>query len=503
VSFLNRVPIKLSLIFLTMLAAMALALSLMTLRTFELRQVEIDQRLNRGLAASMAAEIEMLFADRGPDAEIGEAIHYMMVLNPSVEIYLLDKTGTILGFFASPGAPVELDRVDTEPISRFVAGTARLPIYGDDPRRPGGRRHFSAAPVSLASGEEGYLYVVLRGTGYDEAAMMLQRDYLWLALRNSLFIAFPVVALIGLVLFISATRRLQRLTTTVEAFGAGELDRRSAIRSGDEIGELSARFNAMADTIVGQMREQKELDESRRELMANISHDLRNPLATIQGYIETLSQEDRSLGEEQRRRYFEILGASTNVLRRLVDDIFEISKLESPGLAPEMENFSLAELTHDVALQLTSRAEAAGILLSAEQPSDLHLVHGSVGMMERALVNVMDNAIRHTPAGGRIAVTLEATTCGDANMTAGRDDNPASLVHVSDTGSGISPEDLPHIFERFFIGDASRTGANRGSGLGLAICKRIVELHGGTIFATSATGAGTTVSFAVPGSLPS
>jgi signal transduction histidine kinase len=285
---------------------------------------------------------------------------------------------------------------------------------------------------------------------------------------------------------------------TVQAFGAGELDRRSSVRSEDEIGELSARFNAMADTIVAQMRAQQEVDRSRRELMANISHDLRNPLATIQGYIETLSQKDQILGEEQRRHYYEILDTAAAGLGTLIDDIFEISKLESPDLEPDMEDFSLAELANDVVLYLAERARSAGVLLSAERPSNLHVVHGNVGMLERVLVNVIDNAIRHTPSGGSISVTLETTTQRGIG-TADRDD-PVSVVHVSDTGSGIAPADLPHVFERFYIGDASRTGANRGSGLGLAICRRIIELHGGTISARSAFGEGTTVSFAIPAS---
>lgn len=489
--FLNRVPIRLSLIFLALIAAMAVALSLLTLGTFEQRQVEIDQRLNRDLAASMAGEIEMIFSDQGPDAEIGEAIHYMMVLNPAVEIYLLDSNGVILGFFASPGAPVQSQRVPTEPLDRFVSGTERLPIYAEDPRRPGELRHFSAARISLPGGSDGYLYVVLRSTGYDQASMMLQRDYLWLALRNSLLITVPVVALLGLLLFFSETRRLMNLATTVQAFGDGDLERRSDIRSGDEIGELSERFNSMANTIVSQMRAQQEIDRSRRELMANISHDLRNPLASIQGYIETLSDKDGALEEGQRRRYLEILSGSTDVLRRLVDDIFELSKLESPDLQPEMEEFSLAELVHDVVLQLTQRADAAGVDLSAERPSGLHMALGNVGMMERVLINLIDNAIRHTPAGGRITVTIESRLAEDGT-------SPASVVHVADTGSGVPAEDLPHIFDRFYIGDKSRTAARKGSGLGLAICRRIVELHGGVISARSEPGSGTTVSFPVP-----
>jgi len=492
VRLLSRVPVKLSLILLALLAVMAVALILITLRTFDERQVEIDQRLNHDLAASMAEEIEMIFEKSGPDADIGESIHYMMVLNPAVEIYLLGSDGRILAFFASPGSPVQTDRVNTEPLDRFIDGTQRLPIYAEDPRRPGERRHFSAAPIALPDGEQGYLYVVLRSTGYDEATMLLQHDYLWLALRNSLLISFPVVGALGMLLFVSATRRLNRLATTVQAFGTGDLERRSLIKPGDEIGELSESFNAMADTIVRQMRTQQAVDRSRRELMANISHDLRNPLASIQGYIETLSEKDKDLDPEQRRRYLSILGSSTEVLRRLVDDIFEISKLDSPDLEPEMEEFSLAELAHDVALQLTPRAESEKIDLSLEQPSDLHMIRGNVGMMERVLVNILDNAIRHTPPGGRISVSLTSRPSDDGGP-------PGSVVKVSDTGRGISPDDLPHIFDRFYIGDASRTAARKGSGLGLAICRRIVELHSGTITAASEPERGTTIVFSLPG----
>lgn len=499
-SILNRVPVKLSVIFLALLAAMAVALILMTLRTFEQRQVEIDQRLNRDLASSMAVEIEMLVADQGEAADVGEAIHYMMVLNPAVEIYLLDANGTILSFFASPGAPVQMDQLDTDPIERFVNGSDSYPIYGDDPRRPEQQRHFSASRIANGDSEAGYLYVILRGTLYDEAAMTLQRDYLWLALRNSLLIAFPMVAVIGLILFISATRRLQRLAITVRAFGTGDFDRRSTIVSKDEVGALATSFNSMADTIVQNMRDLRESDRSRRELMANISHDLRNPLATVQGYIETLSEKDGSLSQEQRNHYYDVLLGSTDVLKRLINDLFEISKLESPDLSPEMEEFSLSELVHDVVMQMAKRAEAASIDLVAEQPSDLCLIHGNVGMIERVLINLIDNGLKHTPSGGRVSVVVESPMeAPKPDVTTGHP--PVTTVQVADTGSGIEADDLPLIFDRFYIGDTSRNAAQRGSGLGLAICKRIVELHGGTISANSTVGTGTTVSFTI-GAIP-
>ena len=496
-------PVKMGALFLVLIGIMGVASVLIALRVFERRQVEIDQRLNAGLAESMAAEIEPLIQSAESETQdaVGSAMHYMMVLNPAVEIYLLDGGGTILDYFASPGPPVELEQVDVEPIREFVRQSRSYPIYGDNPRNPNEPHHFSAAPIELGSGETGYLYVILRSSGYDEAAMDIQQRYFIQALRTSMLITIPLVGVLGLLLFLLAARPLRRLARTVQAFGEGEYRTRAKVTSGDEIGELARSFNTMADTIVANMDRLEHADRERRELVANISHDLRNPLATIQGYLETLAQKDATLSADERHRYYQILLNTTGSVPRLVEDLFELSKLEAPDVRPQMEPFSMTELVQDVVIQWAGRAADQGVTLQAEEPDGLYLVHGNVGMMERLLTNLIRNALAHTPRGGTVTVSLGGAADGGVDGDDERDLPRAPRlvrVEVADTGSGIRPEDQRRIFERFYIGDASRSRSRDGSGLGLAICRRIAEIHGGSIGVSSTPGEGSTFWFDIP-----
>jgi signal transduction histidine kinase len=485
VKVFSRFPARLAALFLVLIAIMGVASVLIALRIFERRQVEIDQRLNTGVAASMAAEIQPYIVVSGTGDEVGSIMHYMMVLNPAVEIYLLDGDGAILDYFTSPGPPVVLERVDVRPIQAYLNEERQLPILGDNPRRPDLRHHFSAAPISLGDGRTGYLYVILRSSGYNEAEMDLQQRYLLQALRTSIFITIPLVGILGLLVFFLATRPLQRLAQTVRTFGSGDYRARSGIDGRDEFGDLARSFNAMADTIVENVEHLEGADRERRELIANISHDIRNPLATIQGYLETLSEKDAVLSAADRNRYYEILLSTAGSLPRLVEDLFELSKLENPGVRPGMEPLSLSELVQDVVMQWSGRAADQEVTLSAREPTGLHLVNGNVGLIERVLTNLIRNALTHTSAGGRVTVSLS-------------DGDHAVRVEVADTGVGISVADQQRIFERFYIGDASRTRSRDGSGLGLAICKRIVELHGGHIDVRSTPGEGSTFFFDIP-----
>ena len=482
---LKRFYLRLSAVFLVLLLVLAAIFILVTIRTFEEHQVEIDQRVNAGLAADMAREIEPQL-DRGADSrEIGSVIHYMMVLNPAVEIYLLDGRGRILAFFAEGEGEIQQDRIDLEPIREFLSPERSFPIFGDDPRRPQEKKHFSVAPITLRSGEEGYLYIVLQSSRYDRARQNLGDLYLLQAIRNSLIIALPSVAILGVVVFFLATRRLMRLTQTVSTFAEGEYGVRANAAAQDEIGELARTFNNMADTIEASHAQLLEADRQRRDLVASVSHDLRNPLASIRGYTETLLQKNDTLSAQERRRYLEVSLDRAAALSRLVGDLFELSTLEARDAEPQREQFSLSELAHDVVLQMQPRAEEREIALEIRKPESLHLVNGDVGKIERAVTNLIDNAIKFSPAGSAVTIALAA-----------RDDDVE--LSVEDAGPGIDHADREHLFDQFFTGDRSRSGSDKGSGLGLAIAKKIVELHGGSIDVDNADSGGSRFYFVLP-----
>jgi signal transduction histidine kinase len=299
----------------------------------------------------------------------------------------------------------------------------------------------------------------------------------------SIAVALVCTAAAGLLLFFLLTRRLRAMTSVVRRFREGQYDQRVAVGRADEIGQLGGAFNEMADVLVRNLDELSEADRMRRDLVANISHDLRSPLASVRGYLETVLIKDDTLQPEDRRRFLQIALDRVEGLNELVADLFELAKLDARQDRPEMETFSLAELVQDVALTFGPMAEEKGVSLGPSLPQGLCLVSGNVGMIERALSNLIDNALRHTDAGGTVGVALLAEEHG-------------VQVRVEDTGSGIPPDDLPHVFDRFYMVEKSR--GSGGSGLGLAIAQRILEAHESRIEVQSTLGEGTAFWFVLP-----
>jgi hypothetical protein len=253
----------------------------------------------------------------------------------------------------------------------------------------------------------------------------------------------------------------------------------------DDIDRLGSTFKEMAARIENQMEQLQKADAMRRELVANVSHDLRTPLATLQGYIETLLLKDGDLGPADRRSYLETAIKHCERLNKLVSALLELAKLDAYDIQAELEPFNLSELVQDVVQKFQLMANEKQIVLSTRCEKDLPFVNADIGLIERALENLIENAVHNTPPGGSVRLVLKP-----------HGDNVA--VEVSDTGQGIPAEDLGHIFNRFYQLDKSRKSDLGHSGLGLAITKKILELHDRSIEVVSALGAGTTFSFQLP-----
>ena len=464
--------------FLVLIVLLAALLARITSNVFDQQRDEIDQRANAMLAADMAKEIQPYLTTDSDAGQIGSAIHYMMVLNPLIEIYLLSGDGTILSFFADTDTALQTNHVALGPIEGYLSGEQALPVYGEDPRRPEQPSTFSVAALTLSSGRQGYLYVILRSSLYDSARSEIEDDYYRAALRKSLLFTLPFVTLLGLVLFSFLTLRLRKLTEVVRRFGSdsGAYGVRAAVASRDEIGELARSFNTMASRI-------EEAETRRRDLVANISHDIRTPLAVINGYTETLLEKGARLSIEERTQYLEISLASVKSISRLVDDLFALSKLEAHDHTLNPEEFSLSELCQDLVMQMKPLAENHQVHIHLESPSELLSVSGDISMLERVLANLIDNALRYSPENSRIVLSLVKT-------------NSNARVTVTDSGPGMSQDQQARVFDRFYTGDPSRSSGH--SGLGLAIARRIVELHGGTIGVSGSPGKGSSFFFEIP-----
>jgi signal transduction histidine kinase len=474
---------RLSAIFLLLVLALGAGFGAIAFSAARRLEAEVAQRVNRDYASNMAVELEPLVADGLMPERLGSKIHDMMVLNPLVEIYVLDREGHILAYFLHPAERIARDSVDLLPVREFIATGGQGLILGEDPRSPTRLKPFSAAPLRIGE-RSGYVYIIVGGLQYDQSLGVAREGYIVRAGAAAFVFALAATLLVGFVLFFVLTRRLRTLSAVVRAFERGRLGERVQVRGADELGNLARSFNQMAATIEADVEKLRLAEQMRKELIANISHDLRSPLASMKAHLETISLRDAALGTDERRRLLEVSLKNAASLERLVADLFELVRLDTRQAEPRREPFQLAELAQDIALKFRPAAQGAGIALNVDLCPDLRPVRGDIGMIERVLVNLIENALRYTPRGGVVGLSL----C------------PAGArvqVAVADTGTGIPPEDLPHVFDRFYRSDKSRERSTGGAGLGLAIAKQIVELHGGALEVESAAGEGARFHFAL------
>jgi len=270
------------------------------------------------------------------------------------------------------------------------------------------------------------------------------------------------------------SRQINELENATEDFASGRLDRRVAVLSEDELGRLAVRFNALAERL-------DELDKQRRSFVANISHDLRTPLAIIRGHVDA---QLRDPGDEtpSAREAFLSIEHEAHTLGKLIDDLFTLSRLEEAALPMERRPVDLAALIEDAVRGMRPYAlKVSRVSVNALLPDDLPHVLGDATRITQIVNNLLHNGVRHTPEGGVVIVE------------AGEDAAHQRVrVQVRDTGVGIAPEMLPRIFDRFYHGESTRES---GAGLGLSIVKQLVEAQGGTVGAESVPGEGTVITF--------
>ncbi len=293
-----------------------------------------------------------------------------------------------------------------------------------------------------------------------------------------------VVVLFSLALARSFTRPIERLTKAAERVKHGQYTERvTESTSEDELGTLAQTFNEMAAQIEADVNELRSQEQARRELIANIAHDLTTPLTAIQGFSEALA-DDMLPDAQTRQETAQRIAREVQRLRRLVADLQNMTALESGRVRLDLAPLDMHSLIDETLSVIAPECENTGITV-LNQADDTPTVLADSDRITQVLLNLLDNARRHTPPDGTITVSA------------------AKGVHelcawVSDTGKGIDAKDLPHIFERFYRADRSRAAATGGSGLGLAIVKAIITAHGGKVWAQSEPGKGTTIFFTLP-----
>ena len=447
---------------------------------------ETNQMLYGGIAKKMIKEVTPLVDGRVDTIAVQKIINSKMIINPSIEIYLLDTEGKIITYVA-PESKIKTESVDLNPVKTFVNTKKFTFIKGDDPRFPGNQNVFSAAEIKdkVTNKLQGYLYIVLASEEQMSIATYLIECYVP-KVGIYLFSAALITAMIiGLIAIWFLTKNLRLYVDTVGKFKDGDLSVRVCEDAKGDFPVLGETFNAMADKLVANIDEIKSVENLRRELIANVSHDLRTPLAIMQGYVETLQMKEGKISTEDRQKYLNIILNSSEKLSGLIAQLFEYAKLEARQIEPSKEPFQLTDLVADAFSKYQVIAEDKDIIVKVAHQEELPVVFADVSLVERVVQNLMDNALKFTPRGGTITISLEELKNGVQIM-------------VADTGPGIPADEQAFIFDRYRKINKTSSKSNNGAGLGLAIVKKILELHDASIKVTSQINKGTAFTFSLP-----
>jgi len=412
-----------------------------------------------------------------PDSPLASLSDVSLSLSAELEtrIRILDQQGIVL--VDSMGEEdVGHDLSGVEEVAQALSGQPGKAIRLAESRIGiGGRTMYVAVSIWVDRQVAGAVY--LSQSMSDLLAVIY--DLRW-RLVISAGVAAVVASTAGLLLSRALTRPIQQLTLAADEVARGDLERQVPVRSADEIGRLGQAFNRM----IAQLRATERM---RTDFVSNVSHELRTPLTAIKGLVETLRDgavDDRKV----RDRFLATVEDETDRLIRLVNDLLVLSKADSQALKLKREPLDVRDLIERSVHKLAPQLEEKGLLVEVSASEEPRLVVADADRIEQVLVNLLDNAIKYSPQGGRITVAID-----EGSPTQGM-----VGVAVRDQGLGIPAGDLPRVFERFYRVDRARSRDGGGSGLGLSIAKAIVEAHGGEITLRSEEGQGTTVRFTLP-----
>ena len=488
---LHSLYIKLVLVLFFLFILIGSVFLAVALYTAPLYQQELSQQLNHDLAGYIVNEHVLIENGQVRQDNLSELFHNVMIINPSLELYLLDPSGQVVAH-SMPPEKVKRRQVSLQPIHDFLAPETEGLIMGDDPGGEDSQNSFTVAPIDYQNQRQGYIYAILGSEKINNITDVLQRSLIMKWSTSAVLTALALAFIAGLLLFFFLMRKLRVLSQAMQNFRNNNLKETVADsdlenRAEDEIESMASTFQEMASHIDSQMNHLQEVESLRRELVANVSHDLRTPLASLSGFLETLQLKSDDLSDAEKQTYLKIAWDNAQRLTTLVEELFELAKLDANEVQPHLEPFSLAELAFDLSHQFHLRARETSISFEVVADETVPQVSADVGMIERVLSNLIDNSFKHTPAHGHIRLQLTTVQSRVA-------------VSVSDTGCGISSEELPHILKRYYRKNDKRIdgSSKSGLGLGLAIASRIVELHGSQLSVASELRQGAEFRFSLP-----
>jgi signal transduction histidine kinase len=463
-----------------------------------------NQQMHQQLAAHLASDLS-LWPTSGLDFNaVKEAFHVMMIIGPAIELYVTDPEGNILAYDA-PEEIIKRRQIDVNKITAFSAieHTLNQPIYGIDPRSEAVHKVFSAAPIQQNGTLKGYLYIIIGGQEYDQVWSAISdnqnlKDMVLLALV--LMLALFLCTLFIFRFITQPIKHLSQQLSTYEHSGFTQLPHIDLNGGSNDVLTLQSNVQHMAEKISTQIERLKRTDQLRKDLMIQISHDLRTPIAAQQAYLETLDIHQGQLSPDQQQHFIKQAMNNSEVVNHLVEEILQLARLENNTERFTLAPLDLVELGQNLVEKLKQLAQKKGVSLRFESNLEHALVNVDRVKIGRVINNLIENAISHCPEKKQ---TQQSTTDPQENIVtlSIQWSNKNIRLQVSDTGKGISEQDLPYLFEPYFrINSFDEKQADYAQknptqqkhlGLGLAICQRIVDLHQSTLSVKSQLGKGT------------
>jgi two-component system, OmpR family, sensor kinase len=465
-SFYWRIGISLVLFVMVVLTAQSFMFSYMMSRSGN----PLRGRSPSNLAAMVAADISSTLTH---DPAIDLGAYLMREYGHLQPIYVVMRDGDI---------PANR----SEPLAVEMRHSVQAILAGTDFKRTGvepamGGPAVAMAPVQVGTELRG---IVVLPPAPQISTNLIARDVGRLLSLPGIAVLVLVTGLAAALIFEPARRRLDALERATRSLGAGDLSARAPEGGSDEIAHLASAFNKMAAELAQREEALRTSDRLRRQMLADVSHELKTPLTAMRGYVETLRMSDIALDAETRERYFATIERETTRLDRIVKDLLDLARLENNVGALDVRVFAMERIFEHVARRHERGAKSRQIDIRSLVDDMADQVTADPERIEQVVENLVANAIRHTPEGG--AIQMSATT-KDSTI----------IVSVADSGPGISREHLPFVFDRFYKVDAARANNAEGSGLGLSISKAIVERHGGTMSVASEPGR-TAFTFTIP-----
>ncbi|HYE54710.1 MAG TPA: HAMP domain-containing sensor histidine kinase [Chitinophagaceae bacterium] len=421
------------------------------------------QRLNREVAAHIA-KFTSPFEGSGINKQIADSVFFnAMVINPSIEVYFLDTAGKVM-YYQSPDSTIYHWQVPLAPIKKYIRSGGTQYITGLDPKSPGEEKVFSATEVTSQSKSLGYIYVVLGGKEHGNVTDMLFGSHVGgLAIK-----AFVVVIILSLLISFYYISRLQKnyreILSVLDRYRGGDLSARFDVKRSNEFAPITESFNHMAEQLSENLNRLRTSEKERKDFVANISHDLRTPLAVAKGYTETLlnNVDTQKPLTEQEIEYTRLVLKKIDQVEKMVMQLFELSKMESLETTPRCEPFIFSEVLEELVMSYEQTAKEKSIQLSCTGCQETYWVNADIRMMERVIQNLMDNAIKYTPEHGSIHVSLELR-------------ENKLIASFENTGNSLPGAIVQWVNDEDGFEKTLRPGGS--SGLGLPIVKKILSMH--------------------------